>query len=118
MGMIYAKVKIKKDRNSKKEKLHHFLIDSGATHTFVDKDVLKELGIKPTYAKSFYLANGEPIKRRLGLAYFEYGGQKGEASVVFAEEGDENLLGITTLEELGLGLNPIQREIVPLILRA
>ncbi|MCH7744989.1 MAG: aspartyl protease, partial [Chloroflexi bacterium] len=33
---------------------------------------------------------------------------------IFGEEGDSNLLGATTLESLGLILDPLKRELRPL----
>ena len=34
--------------------------------------------------------------------------------MIFGEPGDYTLLGVVTLEELGLGLNPLKRELLPL----
>jgi hypothetical protein len=36
------------------------------------------------------------------------------ADVIFGEEADSALLGATTLEALGLSLDPIRRELEPL----
>ena len=72
----------------------------------------------PETTKEFVLANGEFVKRRVGIARFHYKGSVGGAPVVFAESGDENLLGATTLESLGLSLNPFRRELTPLTLTA
>ena len=54
----------------------------------------------------------------MGNAYFEYNKAIGAAPVLFAEENDEPLLGATTLEALQLGLDPFQRKLFPLKLRA
>jgi hypothetical protein len=48
-----------------------------------------------------------------GKAYFEYEDQVGAAPVVFGDE-DVFLLGATTLEALGLILDPIRRQLKPL----
>ncbi len=61
----------------------------------------------------FILANGETIKMKVGNAYFEYEGKIGASPVVFGEEG-VFLLGATTLEALGVILDPIRRELKPL----
>ena len=60
------------------------------------------------------LAEGTIIERQVGDAYYEYNGEGGAAPVVFGEEGDEPLLGATTLESLGLVLNPFKRELFPM----
>ena len=78
--------------------------------------ILKEVGIEPETTKEFIMANGDIIKRKVGIARYHYKGNVGGAPVVFAENSDENLLGATTLESLGLMLNPFKREIIPITL--
>jgi len=95
-----------------------FLVDSGATHSFVQSKILKDLGIKPNDERDFVLANGDLITRKLGTALFKFENRSALSQVVFAEDGDESLLGVVTLENMGLGLNPIQRVLVPLKFRA
>ncbi|OGH44167.1 MAG: hypothetical protein A3H50_00535 [Candidatus Levybacteria bacterium RIFCSPLOWO2_02_FULL_37_10] len=92
--------------------------DSGVFYSFINSITLKELGIKPETTKEFVLANGDFVKKKVGIARFHYKGAVGGASVVFAEKDDENLLGATTLEALGLMLNPFKREIIPITLTA
>jgi len=59
------------------------------------------------------LSNGEVIKKSPGNAYFEYFGKIRSAPVVFSDKG-VFLLGATTLEALGLILDPVRRELKPL----
>ena len=91
-----------------------FLVDSGAVYSVIPSAILHELGIKPLGEKEFHLANGDEITRPVGGAYFRLGKAFGVADVIFGEPGDSNLLGATTLESLGLMLNPLKRELMPL----
>ena len=90
------------------------LVDSGAVHSVIQRDVLERLGIKPFTRKEYSLANGELISRERGAAVFKYEGRLGYADVVFGEPGDSNLLGATTLESMELVLDPFRRELRPL----
>ncbi|TSC83863.1 MAG: hypothetical protein G01um101416_1161 [Microgenomates group bacterium Gr01-1014_16] len=90
------------------------MVDSGAVYTVIDKKILNKIGITPTSKKTFFLANNSSVDRKVGDAYFEYGGESGYAKVVFGEPGDSNLLGVTTLESLGYVLDPIQRKLLQL----
>ena len=90
------------------------LVDSGAVYSVVPASVLKSLGIPPIAEEEFELAKGEKIIRRKGIAAFRYEGRMGGADVIFGEEGDANLLGAFTLEALGLALDPLRRELMPL----
>jgi clan AA aspartic protease len=95
------------------EKLE-FLIDSGAIYSVVPSAILQRLGIKPLVEQEFRLADGSAISRKRGIALFKYGDRIGGADVVFGEEGDSQLLGAFTLEALGLALDPLKRELIPL----
>jgi predicted aspartyl protease len=75
---------------------------------------LRRLGIRPHRTVDFALADGTEVSRKVGDAYFEFRGQDGTAPVVFGEKGDEPLLGATTLESLGLCLDPFKRRLVPM----
>ncbi|MBI2149869.1 MAG: aspartyl protease family protein [Acidobacteria bacterium] len=93
-----------------------FIVDSGAAFTVVPKKVLKEIGIKPRFKRSFILANGEQFERRMGTVEVEYKGARGGASVIFGEEGDFPLLGVTTLEALGLIFDALHQELKPALM--
>lgn len=91
-----------------------FLIDSGAVYSVAPTPVLEKLGIRPLAEQQFRLADGSKIVRKRGGAVFRHGERVGVADVIFGEEGDSNLLGATTLESLGLSLDPLRRELKPL----
>jgi predicted aspartyl protease len=88
-----------------------FIVDSGATYSVVPRLILRGLGIEPHTEQKFYLANGEQIIRQKGTALFRLGERRGGADVIFGEEGDVELLGVLTLESLGLALDPLRREL-------
>lgn len=114
MGTTVKRLLVKQSRTSAKKILVDFLIDSGAVYSLVPKQKLKSLGLKPYKSVDFVLADGTKITRQVGDAYFEYQGEGGSAPVIFGEAGDEPLLGVTTLESLGLVLNPFRRELHPM----
>ena len=89
-------------------------MDSGAIYSLVPGAILDELEIEPYREMSFSLADGTVLKRRVCSAYFEFGAEGGPAPVVYGEIGDEALLGATTLESLGLVLNPFTRTLHPM----
>ncbi len=76
--------------------------------------MLDELGIEPYKEMSFSLADGTSIRRKISSACFELNGEGGPAPVVYGEEGDTALLGVTTLESIGLMLNPFTRTLHPM----
>jgi len=91
-----------------------FLVDSGAVYSLIPAAALRRLGLRPYRSVTFTLADGTKIKRKVGDAYFEINGHRGPAPVIFGEKGDEPLLGVTTLESLGLVLDPFKRQLLPM----
>lgn len=113
MGITYLPVTISHPVDFKRSAKLEFMVDSGAIYSVVPSEVLKSLGIVPDDEREFILANGQTMKRRLGIARFEHVGHRGGAPVIFGQKGDSTLLGATTLEAMGLLLNPIKRTLLP-----
>jgi predicted aspartyl protease len=114
MGLTFLTIDIGNPADPQDTLSVEFMVDSGAIYTVAPASVLKELGIKPISEEVFWLAIGEKMTRKRGIAFFRYGDKVGGADVIFGEEGDSNLLGATTLESLGLALDPLRRELKPL----
>ncbi|MCK4312991.1 MAG: aspartyl protease family protein [Candidatus Cloacimonetes bacterium] len=91
-----------------------FLVDSGATYSLLTENVWRELGLKPMRTMKFSLADGTIIKRQISETRFEYQGLYGTTPVILGEDKDKALLGVFTLEGLGLMLNPFTRELIPM----
>jgi len=117
MGITKVNLKVKNPANPKKTFKGEFLVDSGASFTVVPQEILKRMGIKPTREEVFFLADGKSMKRKVGSALYEYKGIEGAAPVMFGEKEDSLLLGIFTLEALGLSLDPLKRELYKPTLR-
>ena len=114
MGLTNVEIVVKRSHESRKFRKVSFLVDSGAVYSVVEAKKLRELGIRPHRSKTFFLANGEEVERKIGDAYFEYSGVGGAAPVIFGEPGDSNLLGAATLEALELVLDPFRRDLRPM----
>lgn len=114
MGLTVLNVDIASISSPERTRSIEFLVDSGAIYSVVPASILRDLGIKPLTRQTFRLADGSSISRSKGGAVFRYGDRVGTADVVFGEEGDHVLLGAFTLEALGLGLDPLRRELMPL----
>jgi predicted aspartyl protease len=114
MGITVLPVEIANVAAPEKSRMIEFIVDSGAIASVVPTEILDELGIKPITVQEFRLADGSKIQRKKGGAIFRYQDRVGVADVIFGEPGDHKLLGAFTLEALGLGLNPLKRELMPL----
>ncbi|MCX7682770.1 MAG: aspartyl protease family protein [Anaerolineae bacterium] len=92
----------------------NFLVDSGATYTLVPYEVWMDIGLSPRRTAVFTLADGTTVERRVGECYIVLPLGEGDTPVILGEPGDTPLLGIVTLEILGLVLNPFTRTLQPM----
>jgi clan AA aspartic protease len=97
-----------------KEEPVRFLVDSGATYSLLPNSVWEALGLEPTREMTFTLADGTMVQRRISECYLVLPQWETHTPVILGEPGDEALLGLVTLEELGLVLNPFNRTLQPL----
>ncbi len=115
MGLTYVEGKlIGKDNASESV---NFLVDSGANYTLLPKEVWEKLGLKSKKTLTFTLADGTKIERGISECRIEIFNEDFHTPVILGEEGDEPLLGVVTLEILGVVLNPFNRTLQPMQLR-
>jgi len=89
------------------------LVDTGATYTWIPRPVLEKLGIVPAFKRDFLLADGRTIQRDVAQVVARIDGQSLYTLCIFGDEGSEPLLGVVTLEEFGLGVDPVNRRLIP-----
>jgi len=107
MGMVHAAVTIFAADEMRRVTVR-LVVDSGSTLTWVHKDVLAQLGIRPRETRAFLPidARREPLMRPVADALVACEGLQGVVGVVFADPGDHQALGVTALERLGLSVDP------------
>jgi predicted aspartyl protease len=91
-----------------------FIVDSGAVYSVLPEDVWRRLRLRSGRSAQFELADGTVITRGLSRCTFEIAGIADTSPVVLGGPRDAPLLGMVTLETLGLMLNPLTRELLPM----
>jgi clan AA aspartic protease len=111
MGITYVKLDVGHPQRPDGFQQLEFLVDTGAVYTVVPERILKHLGVRPIDQERFRLANGRTITRAVGEARFRYHGKSRISPVVFGHKNDKVLLGVMTLEALGLEVDPRTRKL-------
>jgi len=93
------------------------LVDSGATLSLIPDPVWRQLGLKAKRRAAFVLADGTQVTRPVSEAHFRFGEVEGHSPVILGEPGDEPLMGVITLENLGVVFDPFKRELKPMKMR-
>ena len=89
------------------------LVDTGATYTSIPEDVLERLGVEVRETRPFELADDRVVEYPVGYATMRVDDREVIALVVFGPPGTTPLLGATTLETAGLGVDPINQRLIP-----
>ena len=92
----------------------NFLVDSGAPYTLVPAEESRLLELRPKRTVQFALADGTRIERQVSECHLSLPQGEGHMPVILGEPGDEALMGVVTLEILGLVLNPFNCTLQPM----
>ena len=89
------------------------LVDTGALFTQIPADVLARIGIEPAGTRAVHYADGTRDIVPVAKADIAINGVE-TATVVLRGRPGLVLVGATTLETLGLGVDPIHKKLIPI----
>ena len=113
MGISYVQGTVRGPTG--KEASVRFLIDSGATYSLLPEPVWRAIGLEPKREVEFVLADGTTICRPVSECQLALLQGEGHTPVVLGQPGDaEALLGVVTLQILGLVFDPFRRTLQPM----
>ncbi len=114
MGVSYVHARLRKINGRGPGLDVKFFVDAGLIYSVLPEKIWWALRLKSEREVEFTLADGTSIKRRVSECRFEISGNAATSPVVLGEAHDGALLGAVTLETLGLMLNPLTREVLPM----
>jgi len=91
-----------------------FIVDTGAMYTVIPRSVGQKLRLGEVDKRRFKTASGEAVEYPVSEAYITIQGKGVTSLVALAAERTPILLGVTTLELLGLQVDPVAGKLVPL----
>jgi len=91
------------------------LVDTGATWTWIPRDILARLGYTATLKRSLRTADNRIIERGAGWIHLRIGQETSPSLCIFGDEGSEILLGAFTLEGFSLAPDPVSERLVPVV---
>ena len=116
MGYIRVKALVANPLDRSKREEIEVLVDTGAIFTMLPSSLLQSLGITSQGVRKFKVANGNQESFPIGEAYIKLPeNELGATSIViFGPENSTPLLGVTTLENLGLQVDPTAGKLKPM----
>jgi len=104
LGFVKVKFRIYNPADRSKFVDVEGIVDTGAIYAVVSRSYLESIDLKPVEKRVF----GGEVEREVGIAEIELMGRRGGITIIFSEEKDISILGVTTLEALGLEVDPIK----------
>ncbi|MCP4591081.1 MAG: hypothetical protein GY842_10070 [bacterium] len=114
MGIFSVTIELEKPADPETVKrVDKIMVDTGSELSWVGSDRLREVGIEVRKKdQPFVMANGQTITRDLGYAIIRSGDFETIDEVVFAREGDLQLLGARTLEGFNATVDTHRKRLV------
>jgi len=104
MGHVNVNITLRGEMGTRA--LAGILIDTGATYTTLSPALLEQVGaFKASFTMDVELADGRKVPASVYYAAIAIDGRDGPA-IVLAFEGAKEVIGVQTLESLGLKPNP------------
>jgi len=91
-----------------------FIADTGAIYTVIPEAIANKLKLKQMDRRKFKIASGEVVEYPVSEVRTTIEGKSVTSLVAIAGEKTPLLLGVTTLELLGLQVDPVTGKLVPL----
>ena len=109
MGHIHQRVTL----SAEKSVTVRMLVDTGATFSVIPETLARAVGItRLRRSVAVTLADGRRVKLDAGTAIFRIGGREAPATILVGDVA-EPILGVETLEALGLTVDPRKRRLAP-----
>ena len=101
------------DRQGRQFEELDIIVDTGSTYTAVPRDMLERLGVPTQRSMPSQTADGRIVPVDIGQTIVRLEGFEFYTPVIFAAENEPSLLGVVTLEEAGLAVDPVNGRLIP-----
>jgi predicted aspartyl protease len=117
MGSFSAKLRVWNPSSPERTEEIEAMVDTGAAFSWVHRERIERLGAQVLRRMGFRAIDGSIIERDTAAVWVASNGFTGPDTVVIAERNDNDMevIGVHTIEGLGLAADPVQKKLVPTI---
>lgn len=112
MGTVTLTIGVGSPQGQEFEELE-VTVDTGSTFTAVPREMLQRLGVRVERSMPSVTADGRIVPVDVAHTTIKLEGLEFPTPVIFAEPGEPSLLGVVTLEEAGLAVDPVGGQLIP-----
>jgi len=118
MGSFSAKLRVWNPSDPEKVEEVQAMVDTGAAFSWIHRERLERLGVQFLRRIGFRAIDGSIIERDTAAVWVGSNGFTAPDIVVMAERNDMEVIGVHTIEGLGLAADPVQKKLIPTVLPA
>jgi len=112
MGTFFVEAKLAALERPERRQPVELLVDSGSTYTWAAA-LLRGLSVVPTERRRVVTIAGQLAERDAAEVLITFEGRTLHTVCLFGDAGDLDVLGAYSLEGFGLGVDPVQRKLIP-----
>ena len=112
MGTVYVTIEVGDPQGQDFEEIE-VVVDTGSTYTAVPRTMLQRLGVPVERSMPSQTADGRIVPVDVAQTPIRLEGLTFYTPVIFAEEGEPSLLGVVSLEEAALAVDPVSGQLIP-----
>ena len=112
MGTVTVAIEIGDPQGQVFEELD-VIVDTGSTYTAVPRQMLQRLGTPVERALPSETADGRIVPVDVGEATIKLESLQFHTPVIFAEDNEPSLLGVVSLEQAALAVDPLAGRLIP-----
>jgi predicted aspartyl protease len=118
MGSFSAKLRVWNPSTPENVEELEAMVDKGAAFSWMHRDRLERLGVETLRRIGFRAIDGSVIERETAAVWVSSNDFKAPDIVVMAEPTDMEVIGVHTIEGLGLAADPVQKMLIPTVMPA
>ncbi len=118
MGSFSAKLRVWNPSSPERTDEIEAMVDTGAAFSRIHRERIERLGAQVLRRMGFRAIDGSIIERDTAAVWVGSNGFTGPDTVVIAERNDMEMIGVHTIEGLGLAADPVQKKLIPTVMPA
>jgi aspartyl protease family protein len=118
MGSFSAKLRVWNPNAPDRVEELEAMVDTGAAFSWMHRDRLERLGVEKLRRIGFRAIDGSIIERDTAAVWVASNDFRAPDIIVMAEPSDMEVIGVHTIEGLGLVADPVQKKLIPTVMPA
>ena len=112
MGILKVSIDVGNPQRTVFEEVE-LTVDTGSTYTALPRALLEQLGVPVDVTLPSEMADGRIVPVEVGETVIRLEGRQFTTPVIFAEPGEPSLLGVVSLEQASLAIDPVAGRLIP-----